>query len=153
VTSTLGSFEAGVDGAKPGIIAQAHPKVGQSYRQEYYKAKAEDMAQVVSLTEAASVPYGHFSNLLVTREWSPLEPGAIEHKYYARGVGWIMTTFEGSSDQEKLVKLRAGILASPLSCPLPSQTCPDKGGIGSSDHQGFEMLSLDAAARPPDRLS
>jgi hypothetical protein len=108
VTTRLGSFEAGVDGAQPGIIMKAHPEVGQSYHQEYYKGKAEDMAQIVSLAGTASVPYGHFNNLLVTKEWTPLEPGAIEHKYYAPGVGWVLTTFEGSSDQEKLVKITSG---------------------------------------------
>ena len=39
VVSTKGSWEAGVDGAKPGIIMHADPKVGQSYRQEYYRAR------------------------------------------------------------------------------------------------------------------
>lgn len=105
VTSTLGSFEAGIDGAQPGIIMKANPTVGESYRQEYYKEKAEDMAQIVSFTGVASVPYGHFNNLLVTKEWSPLEPNVIEHKYYALGVGWILTTVEGSSEQEKLVRI------------------------------------------------
>ena len=89
VTSTKGSWEAGVDGAKPGIIMQADPKVGESYRQEYYKGEAEDMAKVVSLNESATVPYGSFDHVLVTREWSPLEPSYDEHKYYAPGVGQV----------------------------------------------------------------
>lgn len=109
VTSTLGSFVAGIDGAQPGIVMQAHPTVGKSYHQEYYKGKAEDMAQIVSLTGTASVPYGHFNNLIVTKEWTPLEPGAVERKYYAPGVGWIRTTFDGSSDEETLVKITSGI--------------------------------------------
>ena len=58
VVSTKGSWEAGVDGAKPGIIMQAHPKVGQTYRQEYYKGEAEDMAKVLSLNDSVKVPYG-----------------------------------------------------------------------------------------------
>ncbi len=91
VTSTEGSWEAGKDGAKPGIMMQAHPKVGQSYRQEYYKGVAEDMAQVLSFNESASVPYGSFDHLLVTRDWNPLEPGQeVVRKYYAAGVGKIM---------------------------------------------------------------
>jgi hypothetical protein len=84
---TEGSWEAGVDGAKPGIMMQASPKVGQSYRQEYYKGHAEDWAQVVNLDETVKVPYGSFEHVLVTKEWTPLEPNLIEHKYYAPGVG------------------------------------------------------------------
>ncbi len=105
VVSTQGSWEAGVNGARPGIIMQGKPALDSSYRQEYYKGEAEDMAQVVSLTEAVSVPYGSFSNTLKTKEWSPLDPGVIEYKYYAAGVGWILTTSEGQAEQVKLVKL------------------------------------------------
>src|ERR687897_2410599 len=86
VVSTKGSWEAGVDGAKPGIIMQAHPKVGQTYRQEYYKGEAEDMAKVQSLNDSVRVPYGSFDEVLETREWTPLQPGFSERKYYARGV-------------------------------------------------------------------
>jgi hypothetical protein len=89
VVSTKGSWEAGVDAAKPGIIMQAHPKVGQSYRQEYYEGEAEDMAKVLRLNESVTVPYGSFDQVLVTKEWTPLEPSYVEHKYYARGVGQV----------------------------------------------------------------
>ena len=89
VTSTKGSWQGGVDGAKPGIIMQADPKIGESYRQEYYKGEAEDTAEVVSLDESATVPYGSFDRVLETREWTPLEPSYDEHKYYAAGVGQV----------------------------------------------------------------
>jgi hypothetical protein len=89
VTSTKGSWEAGVDGAKPGIVMQADPKVGESYRQEYKKGEAEDMAKVLSLNESVTVPYGSFDRVLKTKEWSPLEPSYVEHKYYAPGVGQV----------------------------------------------------------------
>jgi hypothetical protein len=87
VVSTKGSWEAGVDGAKPGIIMQAHPKVGQSYHQEYYPGEAMDMARVMSLEASARVPYGSFDEVLETREWTPLQPGFSEKKYYVGGVG------------------------------------------------------------------
>jgi len=102
VVSTKGSWEAGVDGAKPGIIMQAHPKVGQSYRQEYYKGEAEDMAKVLSLNESVTVPYGSFDRVLKTREWTPLEPSYHEHKYYAPGVGQV---YGGGSE---LVDVKTG---------------------------------------------
>jgi hypothetical protein len=87
VVSTKGSWEAGVDGAKPGIIMQAEPEVGQSYRQEYYPGEAMDMARVLSLDASVTVSYGSFDHVLETKEWTPLEPGFFEKKYYARGVG------------------------------------------------------------------
>jgi hypothetical protein len=89
VVSTKGSWEAGVDGAKPGIIMPADPKVGETYRQEYYKGEAEDMAKVLDLNESVTVPYGSFDHVLETKEWTPLEPGYVEHKYYAPGVGFV----------------------------------------------------------------
>jgi hypothetical protein len=86
VVSTKGSWEGGVDGAKPGIMMQSNPKMGQSYRQEYYVGKAEDMAKVVSLNVSATVPYGSFDHVLVAKEWTPLQPGFSGKKYYVRGV-------------------------------------------------------------------
>jgi len=91
VVSTEGSWEAGIDGAKPGIIMEANPQIGGSYRQEYYKGKAEDMATVLSLNESVSVPYGSFKNCLKTKDFTPLEPGIIENKYYSAGVGVVLT--------------------------------------------------------------
>src|SRR5919202_5134747 len=87
VTRTEGSWEAGKNGAKPGIIMQAQPKVGETYHQEYYKGEAEDMAKVLDLNGSTKVPYGSFNHVLVTNEWTPLEKGVAEHKYYAPGVG------------------------------------------------------------------
>jgi hypothetical protein len=87
VVSTKGSWEAGVDGAKPGIIMHAEPKVGESYHQEYYPGEAMDMARVLSFNASVRVPYGSFDEVLETREWTPLQPGFSEKKYYVRGVG------------------------------------------------------------------
>jgi hypothetical protein len=87
VVSTKGSWEAGVDGAKAGILMQADPKVGQSYHQEYYPGEAMDMARVLSSNASITVPYGSFDHVLETREWTPLQPGFSERKYYVGGVG------------------------------------------------------------------
>lgn len=87
VVSTKGSWQAGIDGAKPGIVMKANPQVGDSYRQEYYEGEAEDMAEVVSLGVKIKVKYGSFSDCLQTREWNPLEPGDEEYKYYCPEVG------------------------------------------------------------------
>jgi len=102
--STKGSWEAGVDGAQPGVFLPAEPKVGLAYRQEYYKGEAEDRAEVLSLDASEQVPYGSFDHLLETKESTPLEPGVVEHKFYAKGVGPILAvTVSGGSDREELV--------------------------------------------------
>lgn len=88
-TSTEGSWEAGVDGATPGIVMLATPKPGISYRQEFYEGVAEDMSKVLRLNAHVSVEYGDFAGCLKTKEWTPLKPGVIEHKYYAPGIGLV----------------------------------------------------------------
>jgi hypothetical protein len=106
--STGGSWEAGKDGAKPGIIMQADPKAGETYRQEYYKGEAEDMAQVLDLNGSAKVPYGTFNHVLITNEWTPLEPGVAEHKYYAAGVGDIKeVAVKGQPETLELVAVKS----------------------------------------------
>ncbi|MGH9150331.1 MAG: hypothetical protein ACRD0F_08325, partial [Acidimicrobiales bacterium] len=100
-----GSWEAGADGAEAGIVMPANPRPGLSYRQEYYKGEAEDRAEVVSLTERQGVPAGIFDQMLMTRDWTPLEPGVIEHKYYAKGVGPVLAvTVSGGAGREELVR-------------------------------------------------
>lgn len=87
VVSTEGSWQAGVGGALPGVVMPAVPRLGHTYRQEFSAGVAEDMAKVVSLKASVDVPYGHFDGCLQTMEWTPLEPGAREQKFYCRGVG------------------------------------------------------------------
>jgi hypothetical protein len=109
--SKQGSFEAGVDGAQPGVIMPAHPKRGMSYRQEYYKGHAEDRGQIFSLKEQVEVPFGHFrrGRVLMTKDVNPLEPKILEYKFYARGVGPVLAVgVSGSSDREELLRYRAG---------------------------------------------
>ncbi len=109
MVSTAGSWEAGIDNAKPGIVMQAAPQIGQPYRQEYYVGEAEDMAQVLSLDESTSVPYGSFDNLLMTKEWTPLELGVAENKYYAAGVGLVLEeVVEGGSGRTELIDIVTG---------------------------------------------
>jgi hypothetical protein len=109
VTTRAGSFEAGRDGAKPGIIMPAHPRPGMDYRQEYLKGEAEDEARVLSVDDQAEVPAGHFSEALLTRDVNPLEPKVLEYKLYARGVGPVLVlSASGGSGREELVSFRRG---------------------------------------------
>ena len=106
VISTEGSWEAGVNGAEPGIIMLADPKKGDKYQQELAPDVAEDMAQVIGFEDSFCVRYGCFDNVLVTKEWSPLEKGVVENKYYAKGVGFIFgVTVKGGNEQTELVSV------------------------------------------------
>jgi hypothetical protein len=106
VTSTEGSWEAGVDGAQPGIIMQAHPKIGEQYQQEFAPGVAEDMAEVLRLGEKVTVQFSSFSDVLVTKDWNPLDPGTVEEKSYAPGVGLILeVAVQGESERLELVEV------------------------------------------------
>lgn len=106
VVSSAGSWEAGVNGAQPGILIEGNPQVGDNYRQEYLAGEAEDMAEVISLNESVSVAYGSFENCLKTKEWTPLEPGTEENKYYAAGTGLILEmTVKGESERLELANI------------------------------------------------
>lgn len=87
--STSGAWEAGVDGALPGIIMSADPRVTDSYRQEYYRDEAEDMFWVVETGVTKKTPLGLFEDVVRSLEWSPLEPKIVVEKYHAPGVGLI----------------------------------------------------------------
>jgi len=103
VTSTEGSWEAGVDGALPGIVMQAHPAQGQAYRQEYYPGQAEDMAEVAKVGTTKTIGLGDYTDVLVIKEWNPLEPDVVEQKYYAPGIGVIAEdTVTGGDEQSEL---------------------------------------------------
>jgi hypothetical protein len=84
-----GSWEAGVNGAQPGVVMPADPSPGGPYRQEYLPGEAEDMARVLGVNETLRVPFGSYVQVVVTRDWSPLDPGVAEHKHYAPGIGLI----------------------------------------------------------------
>jgi hypothetical protein len=107
--SSAGSWEAGVDGALPGIIMKANPQVGDAYRQEFYRGEAEDMGKVVRIGDAETVPFRSFDGLLVTQDWTPLEPKVVEEKFYAKGVGLVLeTTIRGGSGRNELVSYQSG---------------------------------------------
>jgi hypothetical protein len=107
--STAGSWEAGVKGAKAGIVMQAKPKAGQSYRQEFLKGEAEGNARVLSTDEQTQVPLGHCKPTLMTREDTPLEPRLTEYKFYARGIGTVLTVAtSGESGREELLSFHRG---------------------------------------------
>jgi hypothetical protein len=110
VTSSEGSFKAGVDGAQPGIYMTGNPKPGQSARQEYYKGHAEDHFQVIQLNASVKVPYLSSKQALLTREWTPLEPGVLDHKLYVSGIGTVLeVAVKGGTERLELVSFKRGV--------------------------------------------
>jgi len=108
VTSREGSWEAGVDGAQPGIVMLADPAIGETYRQEYKPGEAEDIARVHELGATVTVRAGTYPDVLVTEEWTPLEPKLLEHKSYARGIGVVLEdVVKGPAEHNELVSMTA----------------------------------------------
>lgn len=106
VVSTAGSWEAGVDGAQPGVVVPATPEVGLTYRQEYYAGEAEDAATVLSLDEQAEAPAGTFEGVLMTKDYTPLDRQILEYKFYGRGVGPIVVLgVSGGIGREELLEV------------------------------------------------
>jgi hypothetical protein len=106
-----GSFEAGVDGAQAGVAMPADPVAGLSYRQEYYPGEAEDRAAVITAgEEQVEVPFGHFaSGVLMTRDLVPTEPRVQELKFYAPGVGPVLSVHtDGPGERAALVSFTPG---------------------------------------------
>lgn len=105
--STQGSWEAGKDGAKPGIIMKADPRVGESWRQEYLMGVAQDMGEVIRLNESVTVKAGNYQGCVRTKDWTPLEPDITENKLYCPEIGVVKTEMtEGGSDRSELVNLQ-----------------------------------------------
>lgn len=104
-----GSWKAGRDSAKAGISIYADPQVDALMRQEFALGNAEDIAEVVSVgEESVEVPFGDYdTDVLKTKEWTPIEPDAIEFKFYAPGVGMVLEAKPGTTERVELVDMIA----------------------------------------------
>jgi hypothetical protein len=106
IVTRAGSFEAGAGGALPGILLPAEPQVGQKYRQEYLKGEAEDNGEVLGTNQLVEVPTGRYSDALLTRDTTSLEPTVVEYKLYAPGIGPVLALdISGGASREELVKI------------------------------------------------
>jgi hypothetical protein len=105
LTTRAGSFEAGVDGAQPGIIMPADPVDGMRFRQEYYAGEAEDNGEILAVGEQVQVPAGHYTDALLTKDTNALEPKVLELKMYASGVGPVLALgVSGGGGREELLR-------------------------------------------------
>jgi hypothetical protein len=123
VVSRAGSWEAGKDGALPGIMLPALPRDGQQYRQEYKKGEAEDNGEVLATNALVEVKTGRYKNSVVTMDTSNLEKSVLEYKFYAPAVGPLLALdISGGAAREELVKIeQAGPAAGtgPIGKPNP----------------------------------
>jgi hypothetical protein len=109
VKSRSGSWEAGKHGARAGLFMFARPRLGRSARQEYLAGQAEDHFQVLGLDVPVRVPFVASRHALLTKEWTPLEPGTIDHKLYVKGVGTVLEqTVKGGDERNALVSFTRG---------------------------------------------
>ena len=117
LVSIDGSFKAGRNHDKPGIIFQASPREGESYVEEFSLGNAEDVTDVLS----ADYRYGVDVDLdrfvpprlaqlmcaagdcVVTRNYSLLEPGVFGRKYYAKGIGVFLEVNPDTGEVHRLV--------------------------------------------------
>ncbi len=101
-----GSWEAGVNGAKPGVIMEANPQVPDGYRQECLSGEAVDIAWVVSAGGSIKIPYGTVHRVLRTLEFSPLEPNIVSEKRYGPGLGIVLErNLHGGQETFDLVRV------------------------------------------------
>ena len=99
------SFLSGLNNDKAGIIMKAHPAPGDFYRQEFSLGNAEDYAETLNLNSRVVVPYGRFNDCLKSQETTPLEPDALEDKYYAPGVGNVLTVDRVTGERDELISI------------------------------------------------
>jgi hypothetical protein len=102
-----GSWEAGVDNAKPGVVIPANPTVGMKYRQEYYACHAEDMGEVLALDASVTVPTGSYTGCLKTSDTTPLDTVVDEIKFYCPNIGLVNTDDNASGEHEALIQFQA----------------------------------------------
>jgi hypothetical protein len=109
VISRAGSWRAGVNGARAGIYMPGNPRVGHGGRQEFYRGHAEDQFTVVSLSARVHTAAASSNHALLTQEFTRLEPGVLDHKYYVRGIGTVLEqTVRGGSERNELVSVHRG---------------------------------------------
>ena len=107
VVSREGSWRAGVHGARAGIYMPGNPRPGHGGRQEFYRGHAEDQFTAVSLSARVHTAAASSKHALLTKEFTRLEPGVLDHKYYVRGIGTVLEqTVRGGSERNELVSVR-----------------------------------------------
>lgn len=107
VVSTEGTWQWGVRGAVPGIImwGDTTGMVGKLYRQEFDWRNAQDVGKIVALNQTVNVPFGALTGCIKTEEWSTLESGPHDNKYYCPQVGTALEVSGGSGERTELITM------------------------------------------------
>jgi hypothetical protein len=144
-----GQWTAGDGDNRPGVLMPANPVRGVTYQQEFATGIAEDMAEVLETNAFISVPAGSFSGCVKTRDFTPLEPGVDEFKWYCPGAGIVRETGEGSVSE--LVTIGPAPQPATPNAPAPTSpavtsTATPHGGIiaprtGSGDDGGSTSIA------------
>jgi hypothetical protein len=114
-----GSFVAGCDGAEAGIVVLGNPFKGAFYQQEFYQDEAEDWGKVVNFVTMDDLV------CMKTKEWSPLEHGAIEHKFYcSNGTVGELSLIEELKGKTVITELVARDVGAPPAVGLPVSPIP-----------------------------
>jgi len=93
-----GSWQAGYDvweevadaDILPGIIMLTNPQKGQFYFQEFWEDEATDMGKILNFKDIDTFVYGEVADCVKIKEWVPLDPGNVEHKYYCEDLGLVL---------------------------------------------------------------
>lgn len=124
--SSEGSFIAGCDGAEAGIVILGDPHKGDFFQQEFYEEEAEDWGKILNFIADDDL------TCMKTKEWTPLEPGSVEHKYYCSdGTVGELSLIEELHGGKVIVELFATNVASPPLAggpdqPDPTPDCPEE---------------------------
>ena len=154
-----GSWEAGVNGAKPGLVMKAHPRVGDDYFREHAPGVALDSAAVTTADTTLSDHGRTYHHVLVTKETSALDPGVVEFKWYAPGVGLVLSRgvrpgparldqpLRGRATERQRQRRRArGPRGSPSSCRRISGRAPGTLTVANATaHTGMPAASRSTA--------
>lgn len=141
-TNNDGAWEAGVDGALPGVLMWAEPVLGSSYYQEYYEDEAEDMGMVVAMGVEVELEDGSiYENCLQILDWNPLEPETLEYKYYAPDVGLVKEEVLGGDETVELTSDDEGLENAKLLIEH-NATDEDTGFQGFADGDPWGALSI-----------
>ena len=147
IASRAGSWEAGIDGARPGIVMMASPEVGHEYYQEYFSGEAMDKGKVIANGLQIRGPYGIFDDCIQTLDWNPLEKDSEEHKYYCAGAGNLV--YEVSLEDNEFVQLMDIRKGTGKRQPLVEEALKEELQKDITEDQAREI----ALARVPGRVT
>jgi hypothetical protein len=145
-TDTSGSWLAGVHGAKPGFILPVDHTVGFNYREEFAPDdEAVDQATIVANDLTIDTKVGHFTHVLKTRNFSDIEPGVLEQKFYAPGVGQILEEDVNPNDGTVINSFPLESVTKTNAIPLPASFWSGVAALGIA---GFAMWRLSGRRHP-----